>query len=80
MSYDINTLETSSPDATPIFLGSVDATRNRFLENAMAVFFRFVPNISICNTLILKVYVGLFGCFYNPPNTDMDYGLFNVRS
>ena len=31
MSYDINTLETSSLTRLLSFLGSVDATRNRFL-------------------------------------------------
>ena len=22
----------------------------------------------------------VFQCFYNPPNSDMDYGIFNVRT
>ena len=30
-------------------------------------------------TLIILVHAGLFWCFHNAPNSDMDYRIFNVR-
>ena len=28
----------------------------------------------------LRVHTGCFQCFHNPPNSDMDYEVFNVRT
>ena len=38
-----------------------------------------VANFSILKTVTLSVHAGLFGCCPNPPNSDMDYRIFNVR-
>ena len=32
----------------------------------------------IMKTLTLLVHAGLFGCFHNPPNSDMDYRILKV--
>ena len=41
--------------------------------------FRTVSNFSIMKTLTLLVHAGLFWCFHNPPNSNLDYRIFNVR-
>ena len=38
--------------------------------------FRIVSNFNIMKTFL--VHVGLFRCFHSPPNSDMDYRIFNV--
>ena len=39
----------------------------------------FFPQLNILKILTLLVHAGLFGCFhYNPPNSDMDYGILSV--
>ena len=48
-----------------------------------SLFFCIAPNINILKTLRLDTFTlahaGLFWCFYNPSNSDMDYRIFNVR-
>ena len=36
-------------------------------------------NFNIVKTVTLLVHAGLFWCFHNLPNSDMDYGIFNMR-
>ena len=38
-----------------------------------------VPNFNMVKTLTLLVHAGLVWCFHNPPNSDKDYRIFNVR-
>ena len=42
-------------------------------------FFRIVSNFSILKTLTLLMQSGLFWCFHNRTNSDMDYRIFNVH-
>ena len=43
-------------------------------------FFRIVPNFNMMKTVTLLVHAaGLFWCCHNPANSDMDYGIFNMR-
>ena len=42
-------------------------------------FFCIVSNVSVLKTLTLLVHAGLFWCFHNPPNCDIDYRIFNMR-
>ena len=41
--------------------------------------FRIVSSFNILKTLTPLVNAGLFGCFHNPSNTDMNYRTFNMR-
>ena len=37
-----------------------------------------VSNFNIIKTLTLLMHAGLFGCFCNPSNSEMDYWIFDV--
>ena len=41
-------------------------------------FFCIVSNFNMMKTLTLLVHAGLFCCFHSPPNSDMDYRIFNL--
>ena len=44
------------------------------------VYFRIVSNFSSLKSMTLLVHAGLFWCFHrNPPNSDVDYRIFDVR-
>ena len=38
-----------------------------------------VSRLNVFKTLTLSVLPGVFGCFYSPPNSDMDYGIALFR-
>ena len=40
--------------------------------------FCIVSNFNILKTVTLLVHAGLFWCFHSPPNSDMDYRIFNM--
>ena len=42
-------------------------------------FFRIVSNLNTLKTLTLLAHAGLFWCFHSPPNSDVDYRIFNAR-
>ena len=47
-------------------------------------FFCIVSNLNSLKTLtvtpwLVVVHVGLYWCFHSPPNSDMDYRIFNTR-
>ena len=56
-----------------LFLSSNDG----FAEDDLSLFFHMVSNFNILKTDDFgQCWVVL--CFHNPPNSDMDYGVFNV--
>ena len=38
-----------------------------------------VPNFNMMKTVTLLVHAGLFSRFHNPPNSDIDYRIFNMH-
>ena len=43
------------------------------------IFFSIASSINTWKALTYSVHAGLFECFHNPPNSDMDHRIFNVR-
>ena len=54
---------------------------HKTLRQKLNIFFFFciASNFNILKTLTLLVHAWLFWCFHNPPNSNMDYRIFNVR-
>ena len=50
-----------------------------FVSNDSTSFLSLVSSLNMMKTRTLSVPAGLFCCFHNPPNSDMDYRIFNVR-
>ena len=46
---------------------------------SLLLLFCVVSNFNIMKTLTLLVLAGLFQCFHNPPNSDVDYRIFNMH-
>ena len=53
-------------------------THARTHAHTILFFFRRVSIFNILKTLTLQVHAGLFWCFHNPPNSDMDYRVLSL--
>ena len=52
---------------------------DRLRDHSCFWYFRVsTPTCNILKTQTLSVHAGLFECFHNPPNNDMDYKIFGV--